>query len=293
MSFKSVSIISFSLLLLVCSCSKTPTLIPIRKPSEDPSTSGSNSSSSFNSSYSDGSSFSSSSDPYNPDDSDYISVVPQNPITTVGSLATASWCNLIDCNGISSSINQGCRFNCSDLEKLKNNINCTAPDSAYSALNCNDSKFQGSNAGLGSPKSVSFSSSLNIEGGFTIYLCSEDPAGNKPRHCRAKNIAINKKPKNFRVLVAYPGGCPSSGDNNTGLPFTMFACSSGPFAQTVDILLEKIECSNWQEYNTSCGSNYTFGIRQNSSFINIDDEIVSFELLDCTNHRVSSSCHLK
>ena len=302
------TLIYMTLSLNSCSKSEPPILKEkgysgVNLESSPPVNKGTNQSSSqsFQSDYTSSSSYSNVWEPSSSNPSsfkeveDSISEVPLNPNRTIGSLIENSDCNLVKCEG------PHCYAYCDDISKFEKNLNCRPPlegnssHEIYGSLNCSSNPNYNVMIGINHIDTSNITEDKNIEKELYYRTCTDSI-----RYCAPINTAIaNKKPKNFRVLIAYPGGCISSGDNNTGLPFTIFNCTNDTRSQTTSILLEKIECTNWMYYNCYSVGNpysvkYTLGFKQNDSFISIDDDIGPvFAMLDCKNQRASYSCHLK
>ena len=277
-----ISTLGLILFFILSSCSKTDTIPMKKKHNKSSIQDDDDDSSSSKKSRS-------SQDPSDPD-IDYISEIPENPIQTIKDLAFEAGCSIRGCDGIFDNNSYGCRLYCGDLTKITPLINCSIPDTLYSAIDCNGSKYKDANIGLTLNYTINENTKIDALA-FYVYMCGSDISNaNYRRRCRLKNIGINKKPKTFKVLMAYPG-CGYNKDDDTGMDYTMVHCDAGQ--QTVDMLLEKVKCSGWEQNYDDCPSEYKFGLKQNDDYINVDDEITSFELLDCIKGRIGKSCRLK
>ena len=223
---------------------------------------------------------------------EYFTSIPYNPIRTVYDLFSKSLCSNLTCgNGF-----DGCRAVCLDEFELYKNINCNPPDTQTyppNKIDCSSSYFQAFNVAIKKKFNSSINANTDISSTFEIYVCNsflED--ANYDRQCRAKNIGITGRPKKFNVLMAYTeGNCTNTGSGSNSYGFTMFRCSQ---RETINAIFEKVKCNNEQsDYSNCVKDNFTFGIRQYSTYIEINDEISTFEILDCINNKRYSACQLR
>ena len=234
----------------------------------------------------------SSSDPgsYDLEINEYISEIPTNPNRTLGSLLSNSGCSLFKCS------KSNCYVQCPDIEKFKANITSSDPDStygnSYDPISCPSNSSYNMLITPGIYSSTTIDLNTNIESKqFDFRTCTQ-----RRTYFFAKNTAINKKPKTFKVLIAYTGVFELTGYTNTGVSFTVFK-SISRIDKVIDVLFEKITCTGTSTASSSCLLDYPIGFRQNGGFINPDDEIKSgFSILHCKSNgtqTVYTSCSLK